>query len=112
MTSRSSFASLLTACLLAAGFLVIAPVANAASAGQYVMKPGTRNNVNRVKPRGVRIHLPVGPASVYCEYPYYYSRGHYPTHIGGYVYYPHYYQNTCWGYNRGPALLRQRGAWN
>jgi len=113
MSSRSSFASVLMACALATSFLVIAPAANAASGGQSVGKPGktARNHVHRVGPRGVRIHLPVGPASVYCEYPYYYSRGHYPTHIGGYVYYPYYYQNTCWGYNRGPALhFRQRGA--
>ena len=29
----------------------------------------------------------MGPSYVYYDYPYYYSRGHYPTHIGGYVYY-------------------------
>ena len=98
MSSRSLFASILMPCLLA-GFLGIAPVANAASSGQYVLNPGksARSNVIKIKRRGpgVRIHLPVGPASVYCHYPYYYSRGHYPTHIGGYVYYPHYYQRTC-----------------
>jgi hypothetical protein len=86
-------------CLLA-GFLGIAPVANAKSGGQSFVKPdkSARSNVIKIKRyygRGVRIHLPVGPASVYCHYPYYYSRGHYPTHIGGYVYYPHYYQRTC-----------------
>ena len=112
MSGRSLFASILMPCLLAVGFLVIAPVVNATSGGQSFVKPGksVSNNVNRIKPRGVRIHLPVGPASVYCEYPYYYSRGHYPTHIGGYVYYPHYYQSTCGNYFRGPGLvLRQRG---
>ena len=85
------------ACLLALGFLGVAPVAKAASGGQPVLKPGksVRSNVITIKPRGVRIHLPVGPGYVYCDYPYYYSRGHYPTHIGGYVYYPHYYRSYC-----------------
>jgi hypothetical protein len=36
---------------------------------------------------GVTIYLPVGPSSRYYDYSYYYSRGYYPTHIGGYVYY-------------------------
>ena len=41
-----------------------------------------------------RIHLPIGPSYVYYDYPYYYSRGYYPTHIGGYVYYPYYYYGS------------------
>jgi hypothetical protein len=32
----------------------------------------------------------VGPSYIYYDYPYYYARGYYPTHIGGYVYYPYY----------------------
>ena len=99
MSSRNLFASILMPCLLAVGFLVIAPVANAASDRQSFLKPGksARNNVIKIKHRSgaVRIHLPVGPGYVYCDYPYYYSRGHYPTHIGGYVYYPHSYYRTC-----------------
>jgi len=96
MSSRNLFASLLMAYLLAVGFPGIAPVANAAdSGGRSYLKPGksVRGPVITIKPRryGPRIYLPIGPGSVYCEYPYYYSRGHYPTHIGGYVYYPHYY---------------------
>jgi hypothetical protein len=98
MSSRNLLVSILMPCLLA-GFLGIAPVANAAYGGRSFLKPGKSgtNNVIKIKHRvrGIRIHLPVGPASVYCDYPYYYSRGHYPTHIGGYVYYPHYYQRTC-----------------
>jgi hypothetical protein len=96
MSSRNSRASILMACLLAVGFLGIASVANAKSGGKSVLKPGkgVRSNVITIKPR-VRIHLPVGPGSVYCDYPYYYSRGHYPTHIGGYVYYPYYYRSYC-----------------
>jgi hypothetical protein len=80
------------ACLLAAGFLGIASVANAASAGQSFLKPGesARNYVleSKHRGRGPRIHLPVGPAYIYYDYPYYYCRGFYPTHIRGYVYYP------------------------
>jgi len=49
--------------------------------------------------RSVRIPLPIGPTSVYQDYPYYYSRGYYPTHIGGYVYYPYYfYRHPYYGY--------------
>jgi hypothetical protein len=99
MSSRNLFASILMACLLAAGVLGIAPVADAEAGGQSFVKPGksARSNVIKIKrySRSVRIHLPVGPASVYCDYPYYYSRGHYPTHIGGYVYYPYNYYRSC-----------------
>ena len=98
MSNRNSFASMLMACLLAVGFLGIAPVANAAeSDGRLYVKPGksVRSHVITVRPRGPRIHLPIGPGQVYCDYPYYYGRGHYPTHIGGYVYYPHYYRSYC-----------------
>ena len=91
MRSRNLFTSILMPCLLAVGFLGIAPAVNAAdSGGRLYLKPGksVRSHVITVKPRryGTRIHLPVGPGQVYCDYPYYYSRGHYPTHIGGYVY--------------------------
>jgi hypothetical protein len=99
MSSRNLFASILTACLLASGFLGITPVAATDVGGPSYVKPGksARSDVIKIRRynRGVRIHLPVGPASVYCDYPYYYSRGHYPTHIGGYVYYPRYYHRTC-----------------
>lgn len=100
MSNRNSFASILMPCLLAVGFLGMAPVANAAdSDGRSYLKPGksVRSHVITIKPRryGPRIPLPIGPGSVYCDYPYYYSRGHYPTHIGGYVYYPHYYRSYC-----------------
>jgi hypothetical protein len=111
MSSRNLLASVLMACLLAVGFLGTAPMANAKSGGKAFLKPGKsiRGDVMRIKrrSRGLRIHLPVGPASVYCEYPYYYSRGHYPTHIGGYVYYPSYYLSTCLG---GVDILDYRAA--
>jgi hypothetical protein len=46
-----------------------------------------RNRSVRPK-RRVTVQLPLGPGSVYQDYPFLYSRGHYPTHIGGYSYYP------------------------
>ena len=113
MSSRNLFASILTACLLAVGFPSLAPAADTESGGRSVVKSGksVRSNVITIRPRGPRIHLPVGPGSVYCDYPYYYSRGHYPTHIGGYAYYPYYYNRTCWGDDRRPASPRRaRGA--
>ena len=113
MSSRNLFASILMACLVTVGSLGIAPVANAASGEKLILKPGksVRSNVITIRPRGPRIHLPVGPGSVYCDYPYYYSRGHYPTHIGGYLYYPNYYYRSCWGDDRGPGSSRRaRGA--
>ena len=95
MSSWKSFASILMACLLAVGFLGIAPAAAADSDGRTYLK-APKNRIT-VKPRryGARIPLPVGPTQVYCDYPYYYSRGHYPTHIGGYVYYPYHYRAYC-----------------
>jgi hypothetical protein len=96
MSSRNLLASILMACLLAVGFPGIAPVANAKSGGQSVLKPGKSVRITiRPRARGPRILLPIGPGSVYCDYPYYYSRGHYPTHIGGYVYYPYYHRRYC-----------------
>jgi len=99
MSSRNSFASILMTCFLAIGFLGVAPVANAASGAQSFVKSGkgAKSNVPKIKVRGrgARILLPIGPGQVYCDYPYYYSRGHYPTHIPGYVYYPYYYRNYC-----------------
>jgi hypothetical protein len=89
------------ACLLATGvfgfaLLGTAPVANAETvgpsaktgriAGNYLLH---RRGPYKRRFQSVKIHLPLGPTSVYYDYPYYYARGHYPTHIGGYVYYPY-----------------------
>jgi hypothetical protein len=107
---------MLMAGLLVVGFIGIAPAANAESGRESFLKPGksAKNIVIEIKPRGhgPRIPLPIGPSSVYYDYPYYYSRGYYPTHIGGYVYYPYsYYRSYYWGYKRGPGSPnRQRGA--
>jgi hypothetical protein len=110
MSSRNLCVSLLMACSLAVGFLGIAPVINDASAGKR--KPGVsaRNYVLEMKRRGrgPRIHLPIGPSYLYYDYPYYYSRGHYPTHIGGYVYYPSFYRGGS--YYRGPGSARRQRA--
>jgi hypothetical protein len=92
MSSRISFASILMACLLAVGIIGIASAPNDASAGQSVSK--YRANARsfalerKRRSRTMRIPLPIGPSYIYYDYPYYYARGHYPTHIGGYVYYP------------------------
>jgi hypothetical protein len=112
MSGRNFFAFILLACLLTVGFLGIAPVAKAESSGPSFLEPGksARNNVIKIKRRGrdPRIHLPVGPGYVYYDYPYYYCRGYYPTHIGGYIYYPNYYRCSYdWGYNRSPGSTRR-----
>jgi hypothetical protein len=114
MSSRSLFASSLMAPLLAGCFLAIAPAATDASAGK--LKPGdsARSFALEMKHRGrgPRIPPPMGPSSIYYDYPYYYSRGHYPTHIGGYVYYPRKYYTR--GFTRGPGSSqrpRARGHW-
>jgi hypothetical protein len=65
---------------------------NAAFAAQIVMKPGegARNDVVEIKHRSRSpwFYLPIAPSYLAYDYPYYYSRGHYPTHIPpGYVYY-------------------------
>ena len=88
-------ASLLAVCILG-----IAPVANDASAGKLKRGESARNFTLEMqrRGRGLRIPLPMGPSYIYYDYPYYYSRGHYPTHIGGpgYVYYgfPYSYRSS------------------
>ena len=95
MSSRNLFASILMACLLTVG------LGGATSAGQSFLKPGesARNNVIEIKHRrrGPWPNLPIAPSYQAYDWPYYFSRGHYPTHIGpGYVYYgyPYYYRSS------------------
>jgi hypothetical protein len=108
MSSWNSFASISMACLLAVGVLGFALVASPASA----KKPGesARNYVLEMKrrARGPRIHLPIGPSYIYYDYPYYYSRGFYPTHIGGYVYYRPYYSRSDYRGRGSPHRQRAR----
>ena len=98
------------ACLLAGGFLGIAPVTDDASAAKLKTGESGRNYMLEMKRRGrgPRIHLPIGPSYLYYDYPYYYARGHYPTHIGGYVYYPSYSHSRS--YYRGPGSARRQRA--
>jgi len=129
MLSRNSFASILMASVLAVSSLGVRPGLDAALAGQSVKKSGegARSYVlegkRRGQPgaRGPRIPLPIGPSYTYYDYPYYYSRGHYPRHIGGYVYYVPTSRGRCsdWkrrciakvSYYRGRASSRrQKGA--
>ena len=104
MSSWNSVASCLMACVLAVDILVIAPATNGASAGQSAaaQRVSARSYVleSRRRSRGVRIALPRGPSQIYNDYPYYYARGYYPRHIGGYVYYPSLYSGTRYSARR------------
>lgn len=88
MSSRNLFAPILLAC----GLFGLAPATNAAPAGQSFMKLGEKagNDVIEIRNRGrgPRLYPPIAPSYLYYDYPYYYSRGYYPTHIGpGFLYY-------------------------
>jgi hypothetical protein len=90
MCGRTLLASVVTACLLIAG--LGGASADSASAASIVAKAGegARTNVIEIKhrSRGPWFYLPIAPSYLAYDYPYYYSRGHYPTHIApGYVYY-------------------------
>jgi hypothetical protein len=80
-------------CLLMVGLIgVVAPVVNAAPAGQTILSPAENANNEVIEigysDSGPRVLLPRGPGSIYFDYPYYYSRGYYPTHINpGFAYY-------------------------
>lgn len=92
MSSPNLFASMLMACLLTVGLRGLVPVASAASAGQPFLQPGesAKNIVIEIKDRGRSPwpNLPIAPSYRAYDWPYYFRRGHYPTHIGpGYVYY-------------------------
>ncbi len=92
MSSQTIYASVLMACLLTLGFGGPVRVANAAPAGLSVAKPGAGegSNVIQIKRRrgSRRTVFPIAPSYQAYDYPYYYSRGYYPRHIGrGYVYY-------------------------
>jgi len=103
MSSWNSVASCLMACVLAVDVLVIAPATNSASAGQSTAahRANARSYVLESKRRrSLRIPLPRGPSQIYNDYPYYYARGHYPTHIGGYVYYPSLYSGRRYSARR------------
>lgn len=99
MSSRNLFASILMTCMPVVGLLGMVPAANAASAGAAFLNPGknVRASVVQIKnrDRGPRIYPPIAPSYLYYDYPYYYSRGYYPTHIGpGFVYYGYPYYKS------------------
>jgi hypothetical protein len=96
MSTPNLFASILTACALSACAGIVAPVANAASAGRPFLKFGesAMDNVIEIKHRSRSPwpNLPIAPSYLAYDWPYYFRRGHYPTHIGpGYVYYDYPY---------------------
>ena len=110
MSTQRPIASTLAASLLAVAFLGIAPVVDGASAGTLKRGASSRSFAleMRRRNRGPRIPLPIGPSYLFYDYPYYYSRGHYPTHIGGYVYYPAYVYDRS--YDRSRASPRRQSA--
>jgi hypothetical protein len=85
--SRISFAGVLLACTLIAGFEALTAVTDVAQAQQRWQKPGERVVSNTIaiknRVRGPWPNLPIAPSYLAYDYPYYYNRGHYPTHIGG-----------------------------
>lgn len=107
MRHRGLFASILMACMLAVGFFDLVPAANAASAGPAVLNRGKHfsSGVVEIKHRGrrgPRFYLPIAPSYRYYDYPYYYSRGHYPFHIRpGFIYYGYPYSYYTRRVHRG-----------
>jgi hypothetical protein len=113
MRSRNLFASILIACVSTIGLGGLVPVANAASAGQPFLKFGesARNDVIEIRDRGRSAwpNLPIAPSYRAYDWPYYFRRGHYPTHIGpGYVYYgyPYTYRSGRCSYFPAKSLRR------
>lgn len=97
---------ILIACLLAIGLLGAAPPADAARKKSALKKPPSARSYVLESPRRARapvVPQPRGPAYIYYDYLYYYARGHYPTHIVRYVYYPRLFASR-----RG--CVRQKGA--
>jgi hypothetical protein len=92
--------------VLAAGLVSVTPVSDAAWAGKKSVKK-QRSYVLEAprRSRAPRIYLPIGPSYTYYDYPYYYSRGHYPTHIVRYVYYN---PNAYYDRNHRRSLRRHR----
>jgi len=92
--------------LLAAGLLGAVPTADAAKKKSALKKAHSSRSYVLESPRRAQapvVPQPRGPAYIYYDYPYDYVRGHYPTHIVRYVYYPRLYASR-----RG--CPRQKGA--
>lgn len=123
MFDRNALNLLLMSTALVAGLLWFASVANTLPAAPVTLKPDQNAKsyvvkIKRRRKRRVRIRLPRGPAYIYHDYPYYYARGFYPKHIGGYIYYPHVpiyyrtYRDRCAKQGRRCAVkrLKKRGS--
>lgn len=95
MIRQNLLVLILIACLLMVGLESLVPVDNTASAGQLYLNAdrSAKDDVIESKRRYLtqRIYLPVGPGFLYYDYPLNDSRGHYPSHIGGYIYYGYLY---------------------
>jgi hypothetical protein len=95
-----------------------AQIAKAESAGQSNAKSSKIAKYRAVHIRrhgcGPRIYLPIGPSYRYYDYPYYYSRGHYPTHIEpGFIYFgrPYAHYVDCYrAHMRGSGPLGRHKA--
>jgi hypothetical protein len=91
MKSGPLMAALLMACSTLFATAVTFPMATAASAGKSVVKRGIGgHDLARIKRRDDDpwFYLPIAPSYLAYDYPYYVSRGYYPTHIRpGYIYY-------------------------
>lgn len=96
MMNRTQLLAMLMACFMTFGLgsLATATKVNATQIGKYYPHSGKNagNNVIKIKRRhrSSRIYRPIVPYIAY-DYPYYYSRGHYPRHIRGYNF-PDYYR--------------------
>lgn len=133
MRIRTPFAAIaISAVMLTSG----APSSNAAPPApllkvdaqtQLVQTVKHRRHESRSHKRSVkrsrsarRIYLPIAPNYSAFDYPYYYARGHYPTHIApGYMYYarPYAFYGNPYAYSTYPyfaspypyAAFRHRG---
>jgi hypothetical protein len=95
MTNRSLHASALIAVLVTISISLTTGPMNAI-AMPSISKAGqiAKQHVIEIRHRrrGKRLVFPIAPSYLAYDYPYYYSRGHYPTHIGpGYIYFGHPY---------------------
>lgn len=86
---------------------------DARGAGDTLVDAGRRRR--RIARRGSRAIFPIAPTYQAYDYPYYYSRGFYPRHIGpGYVYFGQPYNDTRRRYaalRDGCVGSRRRCAW-
>lgn len=88
------------------GAATIAPRLKADATARVAMEVSHRR-------RAVRLYVPIAPNYSAYDYPYYFARGYYPTHIGpGYIYYgrPYAYYGSPYATYRHRGHLK-RGAY-